>query len=76
MIAAAKKTSGRLASKKRREKMDNILSVIVLILLGLVVLFPIYWIFRSSPMSNAELYAYPPSFTPPGWRFSNDPATL
>lgn len=76
MIAAAKKTSGRLASKKRREKMDNILSVIVLILLGLVVLFPIYWIFRSSPMSNAELYAYPPSFTPPAWRFSNDPATL
>lgn len=56
--------------------MANILSVIVLILLGLVVLFPIYWIVRSSLMSNAELYAYPPSFTPPAWRFSNDLATL
>ena len=65
------KTSGRLASKKKREQAANILSIAVLILLGLIVMFPIYWIFRSSLMSNGELYAYPPAFTPPEWRFSN-----
>ena len=65
------KTSGRLASRKKREQAANILSIAVLILLGLIVMFPIYWIFRSSLMSNGELYAYPPAFTPPEWRFSN-----
>ena len=71
-----KKTSGRLASKKKREQAANILSMAVLILLGLIVMFPIYWIFRSSLMSNGELYAYPPAFTPPEWRFSNYAETL
>ena len=70
------KTSGRLASKKKREQAANILSIAVLILLGLIVMFPIYWIFRSSLMSNGELYAYPPAFTPPEWRFSNYTETL
>ena len=74
--AAMKKTSGRLASKKKRERAANILSMVVLILLGLIVMFPIYWIFRSSLMSNGELYAYPPAFTPPAWRFSNYAETL
>ena len=74
--ATIEKTSGRLASKKKREQAANILSIAVLILLGLIVMFPIYWIFRSSLMSNGELYAYPPAFTPPEWRFSNYVETL
>ena len=71
-----KKSTGRLASKKKKEQAANILSIAVLILLGLIVMFPIYWIFRSSLMSNGELYAYPPAFTPPEWRFSNYTETL
>ena len=66
----------RAASRTRREKAANNLCFILLILLGLIVLFPIYWIFRSSLMSNGELYAYPPSFVPPAWRFENYPETL
>jgi len=74
MSVAAKKN--HLASRKKRERTVDILCLILLILLGLVVLFPIYWIFRSSLMSNGELYAYPPAFTPPEWRFSNYADTL
>jgi len=59
-----------------REKRGNIISFIVLIVLMLIVIFPIYWIFRSSLMTNGELYAYPPAFTPPEWRFENYAATL
>ena len=66
----------RAASRTRREKVANNLCFILLILLGLIVIFPIYWIFRSSLMSNGELYAYPPSFVPPAWRFENYPETL
>ena len=64
------------ASKKRNERIAKVLSMAALILLTLIVLFPIYWIFRSSLMTNGELYAYPPSFTPPAWRFENYAATL
>ena len=65
-----------MASKQRRERTANTLSFLLLIVLGLVVMFPIYWIFRSSLMSNGELYAYPPAFVPPAWRFENYAATL
>ena len=73
--AGLKKTHG-LPSRQRREKAVNILCLILLILLGMIALFPIYWIFRSSLMSNGELYAYPPAFLPPEWRFSNYSDTL
>ena len=68
--------SGRMASRHRREKTADILCLVLLVVLSLAVMFPIYWIFRSSLMSNAELYAYPPAFLPPQWRFSNYADTL
>ena len=71
-----KKPSDRMASKRRQEKITSILCTAALVLLDLIVMFPIYWIFRSSLMSNGELYAYPPAFLPPEWRFSNYPETL
>lgn len=64
------------ASKRRNERIAKIISMVVLIILTLIVIFPIYWIFRSSLMTNGELYAYPPSFFPPEWRFENYAATL
>ena len=57
VFTAAQKSSGRALSKSRREKTVNILCLILLIILTLVVMFPIYWIFRYSLMSNGELYA-------------------
>ena len=66
----------RIVSRSRRKKTADILCFALLILLALIVMFPIYWIFRSSLMSNGELYAYPPAFVPPAWRFENYPETL
>lgn len=42
----------------------------------ILVLFPIWWIFRTSLMSNAEIYKYPPSLLPGNWLFSNYAETL
>ncbi|MDR0443648.1 MAG: carbohydrate ABC transporter permease [Treponema sp.] len=60
----------------KREKVINGVSFACLILITLAVIFPIWWIVRSSLMNNAELYAWPPSLYPKKWLFSNYPATL
>lgn len=59
------------SSKRRNEKIANIISLVLLIIMALIVMLPIWWIFRSSLMSNAELFQWPPKFFPPNWRFSN-----
>jgi multiple sugar transport system permease protein len=63
---------GSLYKKIRKQQaiLDS-LSFAVLILLALIVIFPVWWIFRSSLMNNAELYAWPPRLFPQQWRFSN-----
>lgn len=65
-----------LKSQKRQEKTANTLSFIAVIVLAAFVLLPIWWIFRSSLMNNAELFAWPPSFFPKRWLFSNYTKTL
>lgn len=65
-----------LASRSKREKIANGISLILVILMAAIVFLPIWWIFRSSLMTNAELYAYPPSFFPSKWLFSNYAETL
>ncbi|SFD63459.1 multiple sugar transport system permease protein [Paenibacillus catalpae] len=67
---------GRLRSKKRRDRMINILTFVVVIVFTILALFPIWWIFRTSLMTNAEIYKYPPSLLPPNWLFSNYEKTL
>lgn len=77
MIAKSARThTGLMASAKRREKIWGIFCTFLLVVLSLIVMFPIYWIFRSSLMSNAELFGYPPPLLPPNWRFDNYPAAL
>lgn len=39
-------------------------------------MLPIWWIFRSSLMSNGELFKWPPAFLPPKWRWSNYADTM
>lgn len=68
--------AGFAASARRRERVWGAVCTGLLVVMALVVLFPIYWIFRSSLMSNAELYGYPPPFFPPQWRFENYAKTL
>ena len=69
-------TKNAFARRRIQDRRLNALAFAGLILLTLIVVFPIYWIFRSSLMTNGELYAYPPSFFPPNWRFDNYVATL
>lgn len=65
-----------LASRSKREKIANGISLVLVILMAAIVFLPIWWIFRSSLMTNAELYAYPPAFFPSKWLFSNYVETL
>lgn len=73
---SAKVGKNIFAVRKRKEMAFNILSFALLLLLTCIVIFPIWWIFRSALMTNAELYAYPPTFLPTVWRFENFGATL
>lgn len=67
---------GRLRSKKRKNLVMNILTFVAVIVFALMAFFPIWWIFRTSLMSNAEIYQYPPSLIPQNWLFSNYTKTL
>lgn len=67
---------GMLTSKKRTEQIGNGLSLLFIVFLSAMVLLPLYWIFRSSVISNGELYAYPPKFLPQEWLWSNYNRTL
>ena len=63
-------------SRKRRERTADIVCFILVIILAAGAMLPIWWIFRSSLMTNAELYAFPPAFFPSKWLFSNYVDTL
>ena len=60
-----------MRSKRTRESILNAISLAGLVIVTILVLFPVWWIFRSSLMTNAELYAWPPSIYPHQWLFSN-----
>lgn len=67
---------GRLKSKKRIDRTANILTFVVILFFAILVLFPIWWIFRTSLMSSAEIYRFPPALIPENWLFSNYEKTL
>ncbi len=65
-----------LRSKQRLKAISDRTTLALLSILGLLVMLPIWWMFRSSLMSNAELYAFPPAFFPSHWLFKNYGDTL
>jgi multiple sugar transport system permease protein len=65
------KTGSLYKNRRIRETALDTASFAGLILIALAVVFPIWWIFRSSLMNNAELYAWPPTLFPKKWLFSN-----
>ena len=65
-----------LRSKKKMEKAISVATLVILIILSLIVMLPIWWIFRSSLMSNGELFEGPPRLLPKRLLFSNYAATL
>lgn len=70
------KTLPSYHSRKRRERVTNVLCFLLIVLLAAGAMLPIWWIFRSSLMTNTELYAFPPAFVPSKWLFSNYAETL
>ena len=72
-------TAGRASSIKGikvRNRVGDIVTIGIVATMAAIVLLPIWWIFRSSLMTNSELYAWPPSFFPSKWLFSNYSETL
>ncbi|MBQ7871728.1 MAG: carbohydrate ABC transporter permease [Oscillospiraceae bacterium] len=65
-----------LKSRKRTERISNTLCFVLLIFFSCLCMLPIWWIFRSSLMTNTELFQWPPKFCPPNWLFSNYANTL
>lgn len=59
------------ASKKRREKIADIISFLILILVAAIVMLPLWWMVRSSLMKSLDIFKWPPSFFPTEWLFSN-----
>ena len=62
---------GHYRSRRRRELVGNIFALAAVIVLAALVMLPIWWIFRSSLMDNADIYANPPRFFPSRWLFAN-----
>ncbi|MDQ6417917.1 carbohydrate ABC transporter permease [Paenibacillus sp. LHD-117] len=67
---------GRLRSKKRRNRTLNIITIVAVVFFAILAFFPIWWIFRTSLMTNAEIYRFPPALFPDNWLFSNYEKTL
>ena len=65
-----------LASRTWRERIANAFSMVLILIFAAAAMLPIWWIFRSSLMTNAELYAFPPAFFPSEWLWSNYAETL
>ena len=52
------------SNKKKKGLLLNVFETVIVLMIALLVLLPIWWIFRSSLMSTAKLNEYPPSFIP------------
>ena len=67
-----KKSEKTISSQKIKKHKDiNILVTVLIIICGLLVVFPIFWMVRTSFMSNLEINQYPPKLLPKKLLFSN-----
>ena len=62
--------------KKNKEDRINIFITVLVILGAMLVLFPIFWMIRTSFMTNLEINTYPPALFPKKWLFSNYPEAM
>jgi multiple sugar transport system permease protein len=61
--------------KDKEEKLNVPISIIS-IMCAILVLFPIFWMVRTSFMTNLEINTYPPALLPKDWLFSNYPEAM
>ncbi|HYH01633.1 MAG TPA: carbohydrate ABC transporter permease [Bacillota bacterium] len=50
--------------------------IVLITIIASLVIFPFFWMVRSSLMSNLEINQYPPVLFPNNWQFDNYPYTL
>jgi len=63
-----------IESRKRRERVGDAVALALVVLFAALVLFPLWWIFRSSLMTNPEIGSL--NFFPSRWLFVNYPEAL
>lgn len=62
--------------RRGNQRIADVVSFLVLLVLAAFAMLPIWWIFRTSLMTNTEAVQYPPAFFPSRWLFSNYARTL
>ena len=65
---------GGLQSKRRRERVANGIAFLLVVMFAALVLFPLWWIFRSSLMTNPEIGTL--NLLPSKWLIGNYPEAL
>jgi multiple sugar transport system permease protein len=55
----------------KRIRLSTLVLTIVLLIISVASIVPLYWMFRSSLMSNAEIFVFPPRIFPSTWRWDN-----
>jgi multiple sugar transport system permease protein len=58
-------------NQRKKDRNVNIIVTVIIILCGLMVVFPIFWMIRTSFMTNIEINQYPPKLLPKNLLFSN-----
>jgi multiple sugar transport system permease protein len=61
---------------KTTKNLVDIVNTGLILMIALMVVFPFFWMVRSSLMSNLEINQYPPLWLPQIWRFENYSYTL
>lgn len=70
------KGGANMTAKEKRKLANRSVVTLIALFFAFLTLLPIWWIFRSSLMSVAQVNAYPPSFIPTEWLWSNYAKTL
>ena len=61
----------RMSNKRTNKIVLNAVATVIVLLLAILVLVPIWWIFRTSLMSMTTVNQYPPQIIPHEWLWSN-----
>ncbi|MCL2079953.1 MAG: carbohydrate ABC transporter permease [Oscillospiraceae bacterium] len=62
---------GSFRSIKLRKRFFDIISLIIVIILAVLVMMPLWYVFRSSLMRSSDIFRWPPVLLPPDWLWSN-----
>lgn len=60
-----------LSSRKFRNLLANLFWYVILIFSAFIVIVPFIWMISTSLKDAQEVFAYPPSWIPSGWRWQN-----